>query len=48
MADRRTVVPFTAAERERPSDAPLRLAADHLVKVDPKSPMQGTYKQPPQ
>src|SRR4051795_11426986 len=33
MSDRRTVVPFTAAERERPSDAPLRLAADHLVKV---------------
>src|SRR3954462_788889 len=33
MSDRRTVVPFTAAERERPSDAPLRLAASHLVKV---------------
>src|SRR5437764_15117052 len=33
MSDRRTVIPFTAAERERPSDAPLRLAADHLVKV---------------
>jgi lipopolysaccharide export system ATP-binding protein len=33
MSDRRTVVSFTAAERDRPSDAPLRLAADHLVKV---------------
>src|SRR6185295_7609650 len=33
MSDRRTVVPFTAAERDRPSDAPLRLAAEHLVKV---------------
>src|SRR6267143_5689030 len=33
MSDRRTVVPFTAAERERPPDAPLRLAAEHLVKV---------------
>src|SRR4051812_10914553 len=33
MSDRRTVVPFTAAERERPSDAPLRLVASHLVKV---------------
>jgi lipopolysaccharide export system ATP-binding protein len=33
MSDRRTVVPFTASERERTSDAPLRLAADHLVKV---------------
>src|SRR3954464_9478753 len=33
MSDRRTVVPFTPTERERPVDAPLRLAADHLVKV---------------
>src|SRR6476661_4996026 len=33
MSDRRTVVPFTASERERPADAPLRLAADHLEKV---------------
>jgi len=33
MPDRPTVVPFTPAERERPADAPLRLAAEHLVKV---------------
>jgi len=33
MPDRSTVVSFTPAERERPSDAPLRLAAEHLVKV---------------
>src|SRR3954454_15900145 len=33
MSDRRTVIPFTASERERPPDAPLRLAADHLIKV---------------
>ena len=33
MPDRPTVVPFTPTERERPADAPLRLAAEHLVKV---------------
>ena len=33
MSDRRTVVPFTSSERERAPDAPLRLAADHLVKI---------------
>src|SRR6266550_4086987 len=33
MPERRTVVPFTPADRERPAEAPLRLAAEHLVKV---------------
>ncbi len=33
MPDRPTIVPFTPTERDRPADAPLRLAADHLVKV---------------
>jgi lipopolysaccharide export system ATP-binding protein len=33
MSDRPTVVPFTSSERERTAGAPLRLAADHLVKV---------------
>src|SRR3954469_15431574 len=33
MSDRRSVVPFTPADRERPAEAPLRLAAEHLVKV---------------
>src|SRR5438046_5009853 len=33
MPERRTMVPFTPADRERPAEAPLRLAAEHLVKV---------------
>src|ERR1700720_1226934 len=33
MADRRTVDPVSSAERERAPGAPLRLAAEHLVKV---------------
>src|SRR3977135_383656 len=33
MPDRPPVVSFTPAERERPSEAPLRLSAEHLVKV---------------
>src|SRR5258708_16150802 len=33
MSDRSSTVPFTTSDRERAPDAPLRLAAEHLVKV---------------
>src|SRR5258707_14259480 len=33
MSDRSSTVPFTTSDRERTPDAPLRLSAEHLVKV---------------